>query len=467
MSPRRAASLDVRDPDRFLKRRGTRWHYVRRVPSHLAGIDKRATIQISLKTTSYEVARIKRDAFEKADDLYWSSLAEGQDAGDVVAAYKAAKTRALALGFQYLSSATLAAHAPAEIIERVKTVAAISELEAPALLGAVDEPRLAVREAMEFYFDTMAADEARGMSEYQLNSWKKVKRYAAESFISVVENKPLLDVTRADAQKYYEHWIERMKGDEDGKRISSNFANRNFGNMRKLFKIYANWLALDVRNPFDGLSFRNRKADQRVVPPFDAEWIKTKMLVPGAYGRLIDEARLIFLVLIETGCRPSEICNIAPENIHLDHPVPHLAIRFQPDRRIKTESSVREIPLLGVSLEAMKQAPNGFPRYKDKETNLSATLMKGLRAAKLLPTSDHTVYSMRHAFEKRMQEAGLDYDLRCRLMGHANDRPKYGDGGSLEWRRDQLKKIVLPFDPAVVTLSGRNKPPARKPVPAL
>ena len=47
---------------------------------------------------------------------------------------------------------------------------------------------------------------------------------------------------------------------------------------------------------------------------------------------------------------------------------------------------------------------------------------------------------------KRMQEAGLDYDLRCRVMGHANSRPKYGDGGSLSWRRDQLSKITLPFD---------------------
>ena len=97
----------------------------------------------------------------------------------------------------------------------------------------------------------------------------------------------------------------------------------------------------------------------------------------------------------------------------------------------------------------MQRVPNGFPRYRDKETNLSATLIKGLRRHKLLPSEQHTVYSMRHAFEKRMQEAGLDYDLRCRLMGHANGRPRYGDGGSLEWRRDQLAKIVLPFEPRI------------------
>ncbi|TPI27291.1 integrase [Mesorhizobium sp. B3-2-1] len=451
MAKKIPSSSSSPDPDRYLKKRASRWHYVRRVPAHVAGFDPRGTIQVSLKTSSHEVARIKRDAFEKADDLYWSGLADGHQAESVVSAYNAARTRALALGFEYLSSANLAASRSLdEILRRVEKAKGSGGREAPALLGAHERPALTVREATEYYFNTMAADEARGMSEYQFASWKKVKRYAAESFISVVDNKPLLEITRADAQRYYEFWLDRVKGSKGGKRMSSNTANRSFGNMRKLFKTYANWLALDIRNPFDGLSFRNRKSDRRVVPPFEAEWIKTKFLVPGAFGRLNDDARLIFLALIETGCRPSEICNLRPENIRLNHPVPHLAIRFQPDRLIKTESSIREIPLLGVSLEAMKRAPKGFPRYSDKETNLSATLMKGLRSAKLLPSEEHSVYSIRHSFEKRMQEAGLDYDLRCRLMGHANDRPQYGDGGSLEWRRDQLKKIVLPFDPAIL-----------------
>ena len=60
----------------------------------------------------------------------------------------------------------------------------------------------------------------------------------------------------------------------------------------------------------------------------------------------------------------------------------------------------------------------------------------------LFPTPKHHIYSFRHSFEKRMLEAGLDYGLRCTLMGHKNDRPQYGDGGSLEFRRDELLKIA-------------------------
>jgi len=73
---------------------------------------------------------------------------------------------------------------------------------------------------------------------------------------------------------------------------------------------------------------------------------------------------------------------------------------------------------------------------------LSSSLMKAFRVRGLLESDRHTIYSFRHAFEKRMLEAGLDYGLRCTLMGHKNSRPEYGDGGSLEFRRDELLKIV-------------------------
>ncbi len=442
---------DPADPNRYLKLRGRRWHYVRRVPSHVAGWDRRGTIQLSLKTPSLEVARLKRDELAKADDLYWSGVSDGLASMTAEATYQAARTRALGLGFAYLTADRIAETLPLEdILSRIEKVRETDGREAPALLGAHPEPKLKVRAAMEFYFDTMAVNEARGMSPAQVASWKKVKRHAAESFISTIGNRPLLDITRVDAQRYYEHWQGRIAGRIGDKRVSANFANRNFGNMRKLFRVYANWLALDVKNPFDGLSFRTRKSERQVVPPFEVAWIRSRLLAPGALEHLNRDARLIFLALIETGCRPSEICNLTPENIRLDHEVPHLAIRFREDRQIKTEASVREIPLMGISLAAMRQARNGFPRYRDKETSLSATLMKGLRTAKLLPTDRHGVYSMRHAFEKRMQEAGIDYDLRCRLMGHANSRPRYGDGGSLVWRREQLQAITLPFDPAVI-----------------
>jgi len=44
-----------------------------------------------------------------------------------------------------------------------------------------------------------------------------------------------------------------------------------------------------------------------------------------------------------------------------------------------------------------------------------------------------------------MQEAGLDYGLRCTLMGHKNNRLQYGGGGALAYRQKELLKIVHPI----------------------
>ena len=167
------------------------------------------------------------------------------------------------------------------------------------------------------------------------------------------------------------------------------------------------------------------------------------MLANGALSTLNEDARLILYTLIETGCRPSEIANLRSEHIILHHEVPHLKIRPTAGRNLKSKSSNRDIPLLGVSLQAMKLRPNGFDAYYDRSSSLSATLMKYFKTNGLLETPDHRIYSIRHAFEKRMLEADIDYGLRCILMGHHNTRPSYGDGGSLKYRKDQMAKFTL------------------------
>ncbi len=64
----------ARDPMRYLKARGAKWHYVCRVPAHFAHIDGRGTIQISLKTSSLDVAQLRRDSLERADELLWCAV---------------------------------------------------------------------------------------------------------------------------------------------------------------------------------------------------------------------------------------------------------------------------------------------------------------------------------------------------------------------------------------------------------
>ena len=98
----------------------------------------------------------------------------------------------------------------------------------------------------------------------------------------------------------------------------------------------------------------------------------------------------------------------------------------------------------------MRQAPDGFPRFRDRGYLLSSSLTKAFKVRGLVPSSQHRIYSFRHSFEKRMLETGIDYGLRCTLMGHRNPRPEYGDGGSLEYCRNEMLKIVHPVSEALL-----------------
>ncbi len=437
---------------RYLKARGSRWHYVRRVPEHFTHIDSRGVIQRSLKTSSLDIAQLRRDAMERADELFWQGLALDDPTRSAHAMYEAATARAVVLGFEYKAAVDIAATSPLDEIIRRVAAAHVAPRDEAAVLGAIEQPTVTVSKAMQLYLDEIATDELRGMSEGQKESFRKVKLISSEMFVEVIGDKPLLEITRADATKFHKHFRDRMKTEK----LSGNTANRRFGNMRKLFREYTRYYQIDVKNPFDELSFSDPKSLKLIVSPFEPVFIKERIMSLDNMARLNMEARLILLTLIETGCRPSEICNLRPENIHLKAKVPYLSIVFHEERGLKTENSVRDIPLVGVALEAMKRAPNGFERYRDKENNFSAAVMKWMKANSLLPSKKHRVYSLRHSYEKRMLEAGYDDEFRRRILGHDTNRPEYGDGGAMTWRADKMAAIALEYDPAIVDVAARR-----------
>lgn len=432
--------------DRFLTKRGERWYYQRLVPGRFAHIDSRPRVRYSLRTTSLEIARLRRDALAEADLSYWTALAvEAAEKNGISDAtqraedhrYKAAQTRALAYGFTYKPATVLAGEFEVEqkvdrLLRRVELIenaedrtGKIPPAETQSILGGVSKPKRRkknVSQAFQLYLEKIAFDEIAKKSEKQRYSWQKTKTTSINYFIEVVGDVPMEDITREMATSYRSWWIERMlPGDEQQKPVKANTANRHIGNMRRLYEDYFTYIGQEDRlNPFRKMFFKTTGEDAK-VPPFEDDWVRSKVLAPGIFDDLNDELRLMIYVLIETGARTSEICNLRPEHIHLGADLPYIAIRPK-GRELKTHTSRRDLPLVGVALEAMRHAPNGFPRYRDKGELVSANLMKAFRQRDLFPTTDHVIYSFRHAFEDRMLEVGVDYGMRCYLMGHKNNR---------------------------------------------
>lgn len=413
---------------------------------------------MSLKTDDIALARRKRDQLEAADDALWASMIVDGVTDPARRRYEAAVRQVEALGFSFHSSEVLGMAQLDDLRRRfLELESRLGERQKPeqALIGMAHVPKTTINDAFKIYCEEIVADELVGKSQAQKDQWKKVKRRAVNNFVALIADKAMEDITADDARKVYQHWLARI-APKTGERAtaSASSGNRDIGNLRVLYGAYFKHMGQVQRaNPFDGFGFSNKIKRSR--PSIPSDWIKGKLLASAdSLAGLNEEARGILLIMIETGARPSEIANLLPTSFRLSNKVPHLAIepRDDPDdpREIKTASSRRLVPLVGVALaSAERHHKLGFPRYRDRENDLSATLNKFLRANKLLPTKAHTVYSIRHAFEDRMKEGGLEDELRRLLMGHAIDRPKYGEGGSLAWKRQELMKIVLPFDPAI------------------
>jgi integrase len=449
------------DRDRYLTQREGNFYYKRRVPAEVRDIDGRGEhVRISLKTADLAQARGMRDVYENADNELWSTLTEGQDKDTARKRYDAAVKRARAMGFVYRPSKEVAAEGLDTILQRIEAVMspATPMPAVHAVLGGVAKPEVLLSDAFDTYKNEIAPHQLTGKSPGQRKRWMNVRSESIDNFIEVVGDLAVDALGRDDARKFYDHWMAKIAPKEGAATHGASIGNRRLGNLRVIYREYFSHIGEhDRRNPFEKMSFREKsKGAKRKIKrlPLSRDWITGKILNPGSLAKLNREARGIVLAVADTGARPSEICNLSPEMIVLDGPVPYLRIEPRDDpedpREIKTQSSDRIIPITGLALEVFTKHRKGFPRYKDKESSLSATLLKFFRKHELLPSSDHFIYSLRHSFEDRMKEAGVDFEMRQILMGHSMDRPEYGEGGSLKLRQEIMKKVALPFDPVIV-----------------
>ncbi|MEO1110648.1 MAG: hypothetical protein AAFX90_22325 [Pseudomonadota bacterium] len=168
--------------------------------------------------------------------------------------------------------------------------------------------------------------------------------------------------------------------------------------------------------------------------------MQTRNLANGALDELNPQARAIFWVVAELGLRPSEAANLRASKIFLDTNIPFIRIEGD-DRELNTFDSKRDIPLIRFALLAMRRHPDGFPAYRDNEDMLLNAVNKYLKCRGLRATAEQAFHSLRLIFEDRLTAVDPPDKIIASLMGHAFDRPKYGEGPSLDQKLRWLMKI--------------------------
>lgn len=425
------------------------YYWVKRVPKRYLGLVLSAAgkpvqqVRQALHTDSKVAAQVKATQVEAEKMAEWEALFAG-DGGSARAHYEAARKLAAARGYTYRPLADLTVGDLSDILERVNSLgtpqAPASREVARAVAGAVPAVYPGLDGVLKEYLE-LTRDRHLQKSASQKRKWQRPRETTIRNFQAIVYGSapcpPADKITRADALTFRQWWSDRVQGG-----MSANSANKQLCQLKEIYSTWSSLAAPGLENPFSGLSLK--EGEQNSAPPFSRSWLQSRLLAPCALDKLNAEAGDVLLVMINTGLRPCEITDTPLEDYRLSENIPH--IKVAPNgRELKVSHTRRDIPLVGISLEAARRIVErgGILRYKDKASSWSSLVNKYLRNHDLMETPGHTAYSIRHYVEDAMLAAGIDDRIRADIMGHKYHRPIYGEGGGLLGRRDALAKIAL------------------------
>jgi integrase len=422
--------------------------YIRRVPKKVAELDDRGLIKKDLGTRDFVEASIMARQINEANEALWASMLAGGDPKVGWARHESAMRLAAAYGFNYKTTAEIVAGSDNDLLSRIEMAETVGQkAAADALLGIIERPKAMLADVWDLYAQHKAA-EFEGLSPNQMRKHKGPRERAIAYAVAEIGNKPLDEITRDDVLRFRDWWMRKLVA--EGLRADS--LNRSFTDIKGMLSVVDSALHTSFHTPWEKTRVRpTNKTRASKRPPFPLDFVQQHILAPGALDGLNLEARMIVYGMVETGLSPSESANLRPQDIRIDAAIPHLDLPEREDRRLKTDYRPRQIPLVGVSLWAFKQCPNGFARYRDKEDSLSAAINAFLWENKLRPTKAHVLYSLRHTFQDRILAASAPDRLQADLMGHEFDRPVYGEGASLRQKLDLLERIKFKWQDGAPT----------------
>ena len=241
----------------------------------------------------------------------------------------------------------------------------------------------------------------------------------------------LASLRRADAHKVRDHMLTQRK--KNGQPISPASVQRNLTIVRSVVNHALRELDLKgtIANPFAELPVKGvaggrgnetAEADKRHPLPSKVRKAIREHLEQGANREL----NLVWRLLEGTGCRVAEVTGLRVQDVTVGGDLPNIRVTWHEGRRLKGNSSIRHVPLVGDALEAAKEALELageasllFERYGHQggPAAASAALMKHVRTVTKEPR--HVVHSLRHNMKDSLIEAEVPPLEQNLILGHA------------------------------------------------
>lgn len=289
-----------------------------------------------------------------------------------------------------------------------------------------------IDDAMELYLEIKGRDKNKTF----VRSTKRNIGYLK----SCLGARALDQYTTADAAKLRQWLLD--------KQLSSGSLKRIFGNIKAIVNFTIQEQGLDIRNSFAGIYLPSNEGTIKRHPISDSNIRKLQK----ECIRLNDDIRWLVALISDTGMRLSEATGLMMDDLCITDKVPHVKVRPHPHRRLKTVSSERSIPLIGLSLWAAKEIKKSqndlycFPRYTSERgcnaNSASAAINKWL---KTVSGSSSVIHSLRHSFRDRLRAVETPTDMIDQLGGWSlkSIGQGYGNGYKIELLHTWIQKIVL------------------------
>ena len=442
------------------------WHYRRRVPLHMLELDKahkrfvKAATRIKVENDPNGSAAAKAVVIiNNETETYWGDLVAGRNA-DARRRYRLGVKRAQQLGFAYASHQEVANDPRIDVLlNRIETLMKVGiddPINQDALLGGtMRASAVLLSELVDQYMTlpkVMFSNKSGGLlgkSEKQIAVFRKHREKAIELLIAQIGDKDILAITVADANKFTNWYTNHVHVNQ----IGTDGPRKHIDVIRKMIRSIGERDRLTYQDPWSQNPFPRHDGQRNA---FSIAFVKDTILAPGALGGMAPADRDLLYVLADTGARLSEICNLRKPYIHAGprDNIPHVRIR-PAGRQLKSRNAARDVPLIGLALEAMRRNPDGWPQYRDNANAASKELNRWIK--RLLPTNAEItdsddenregtcLYGLRHTFKDRLRAIRAEDEMKVALMGHdvgmTGKTPEYGRGFSIEAKFEVMSQI--------------------------
>lgn len=349
--------------------------------------------------------------------------------------------------------------------EDTATVNALRDPDSPA-------PEPTLRDAMKEYIKERIGDRKGRRGRNSVGAVERVFGYAFEA-LGKRADLPLSQLVNADGIKVRDFMLVRQK--QGGGTVKPASVRRELNPLAKALKLtIKNYdLELKAKNIFQisdipGLDDESEAEKRDPLPSDVIDAIANRLLrQKERKNSALPSLRLLWRMLVGTGCRVSEVAGLRLADVQLDGPTPHIRVRWNEDRRVKTKTSVRSVPLCGDAFAAAKEAVAAaagtglalFPRYGGPTggNNASAALMKHINAVTTNPK--YVAHSLRHNMADWLRLSGASVRAEKLILGHSlggvGDRVYGGRPADLqETRKAMLAAHVFAADEARTKLAA-------------